>query len=168
MKSRQINFFVMPDEWEPLENYLKENNMISVARKMETKEIEIKSIKQNSFFNYLLNENNKDKIKIYYLEKPNSYFIDFTFSPVIEYSPSFYNEEKKELKMGRFYYTTGFWNENDEWEEKPKEFIKNSEKLFHWFKQNYKNANLSDWKGYTISEKVKQKIQNKELRLSQL
>ena len=54
MRGRQINFFVMPDEWGALEDYLKENNMISVARKMENNKIELSMLKDKDAFKCLV------------------------------------------------------------------------------------------------------------------
>jgi len=124
MKSRQINFFVMPDEWEPLENYLKENNMISVARKMETKEIELVDLVNGQLFCYLLEAEYKNNLKTNFVKEVNSFFVESsTFSPVIEFGKSYFDKENNFLRANRLYYTTGFWNDKDEWEEKPQEFI---------------------------------------------
>jgi hypothetical protein len=166
MRGRQINFFVMPDEWQALEDYIIENNMLCIERKMDTPKLELSDIHEGGIFKHFAEKSHKDKFKIDNL-KPNLYCIDSTFSPVIEFRRCFYDKEKKCLKVGRFYYTKGFWNDNGEWQEKPADFMQTADKLFKWFRKTYKNVKLPEYKGFLITQNVKEKMENEDLKLKE-
>ena len=168
MRGRQINFFVMPDEWGALEDYLKENDMISVARTMDTQELELSNISEKELSKYLVENKYKETVKVYPIEKINKYSMSELYSPIIQFSRSYYDKEKNLLRRGRFYYKKGFWNDNDEWEEKPTDFVKKGERLFRWFKKNYKDAKIPEWKGFLVTQKVKDKVENEGLELTQI
>jgi hypothetical protein len=167
MRGRQINFFVMPDEWQALEDYISENNMISVSTRMSTKEIEQSNICEGTLFKYFVDKKYKDKLKTYYLKETGLYYIAETFSPVIKFYRSYYDIEKNLLKRGKFYYTKGFWNDNGEWQEKPADFMQTADKLFKWFRKTYKNVKLPEYKGFLITQNVKEKMENEDLKLKE-
>ena len=165
MRGRQINFFAMPDEWDALEKYLEENDMISIPTQMETEEIIPEKINENEIFKYLVKRSNKNEIKSRYL-KPNLYRIDDIFSPVIEFTRPYYDKEKNILKKSRLYYTKGFWNDNDEWQEKPSDFLETADKLFKWFRKTYKGTKIPQSKGLVVTQNVKEKIEKEGLKLN--
>ena len=156
----------MPDEWQPLQNYLEENNIISIERKMSKKEIVQSDINKDGLFRYFINKKYQNKLNINYL-KPNLYSIDSFFSPIIEFSRSFYDTEKNILKRGRLYYTKNYWNDTDEWEEKPADFIQTADILFKWFRKTYKNVKLPEHKEFLITQRVKYEMENKGLKLQE-
>ncbi len=168
MRGRQINFFVMPDEWGALEKYLDENDMISIPTKMDKNEIISEKISEKGIFKYLVEEKYTNKLITYPIEKINKYSIEELYSPVIQFSRPYYDKEKKLLKRGRFYYIKGFWNDDSEWEDKPIDFLEKSDKLFKWFRKTYKDAKIPEWKGILVTQKVKDKVENEDLKLIQI
>lgn len=165
MKGRQINFFAMPDEWGALEKYLEENNMISIATRMEKNEIIPEKISEKGIFKYLVQKKHLNKLKIYYLKETNKYYIDEVNSPVIQFHRSFLDTDKNKLKRSRIYFAKGFWNDNNEWIDKPTLFIKKADELLKWFKKEYKPEKLSEYKGIFITPSVKKKLQANALNL---
>jgi len=163
MKSRQINFFVMPDEWEPLENYLKENNLLCISRRMKTKELEYHTISDDEIYKYVIKPSEVESIKNQQID--NELFFITIENPVIEFIKPRLNEELNTLKPGRFYYTSEYWDENNIKKTKDLRFIATAEELFKWFKKNYKTVTLSDYKNFVISDKVKEKLDINQLSL---
>ena len=164
MRGRQINFFVMPDEWGALEDYLKENNMISIARKMDNNIIELSSLKDKDAYKYFIVGGTENNLKIKHIDE-NIYFIDI-HNPVIEFIRPRYFENKNTLKYGRLYYTKGSWSENEDWKGKNDLFLNSAEALFKWFRKKYKTKTIPKYKGYLISKKVKENIETKGLILN--
>jgi len=168
MKSRQINFFVMPDEWEPLENYLKENNLLLIEKEMDSKNIVPSPLNNGKNRKYIYSPEFKSDIDFYSIEETKKYYIRSINSAVIEFGKPYFDKEKNVLRSSRLYYTTGFWNKNDEWQEKPEEFKRMADKLFKWFKKTYKNVKLENWEVFTVTKNVKEKVENEGLLLTQV
>ncbi len=166
MKSRQINFFIMPDEWDALENYLIENNLISIASTMADASLSVSSIRDNELLKCLVLEKQKNALDIKKIDA-NTYSINRNHSPVIELRRSFYDTEQQLLRRGRLYYTKGFWNEAGEWKEKDADFMEAADKLFKWFRKTYKDSKMDDWKGITVTQRVKDRV-NEGLILTQI
>ena len=127
----------------------------------------LSSIRDDELLKCLVVTTQKDALDIKKIDT-NTYSINRNISPVVEFRRSFYDPEQHLLRRGRLYYTKGFWNEANEWEEKPTGFVEAAEKLFKWFRKTYKDTKNEEWKGITVTQKVKDRINEDRLKLTQI
>ena len=168
MKGRQINFFVMPDEWDILEKYLIDNDLLCISDEEQTTKIKQTAITEGGIYKYFVLKNHLDNIVFETTEDSKISFINVLFSPVIEFARCYYNAETNTLNRSRLYYTRGYFNENNEWQDKEVDFLLSAEQLFKWFRKNYKDVKMSDYKGFLITERVKEKIEKDGLKLNEI
>jgi hypothetical protein len=162
MKSSQINFYLMPEDAVEVDRYLQKNGLILLAEPMpdsnllsidslqylQWKDWKIRSVK------YIARIEDKDKIKIEFVESQNYYTIDVLNSPVIEiWFPSFTTSEKR--KRGRVYYVKTFFDKVSQREiSKHPEFLDTAENFFKWIRKNFKNAKLPGYENFLVSERT--------------
>jgi hypothetical protein len=159
--SRQINFFILPDELIELEKFIKSDmGGLFILRASEISDIIIVDNifdipYQNGFIVPEFEFNNLTIRKI----NTNLFRVE-SFVPVIEFSQSLLRG--KDLRAARLLYKTGCYiGENRV--EFSKEYITWCENIFKWVKKKYKP--YSEMKGYRISESVLNMVQNNELEL---
>jgi len=149
MSAKQINFYISPNDIEEINIYLQQNKLISIARQMSTNKLQKQIPNSEGGFCYLLKAEDENKLKISKLTE-NLFFIDETFSPVIEFWISNYNSNILELGRGRFYYNIGYY-ENNKWIEKDINFCNTAKELFNWFRKNFKNQKIEEYSGFHIT-----------------
>jgi len=161
---RQINFFMMPEDLNLLENKIKEMGFVIVAEEMlDDNIVVINSLTNNNYGKrkYITFQNLFNFCKIEKLEE-NRFWINETFSPVIEFYNSYYSEEKKMMRPGRLYYNTDYYDKTGLKVLKSDFFSKNADKLFKWCKTN---LNSGSSKNIIISKLVKQLSENVGIEL---
>ena len=162
MNSSQINFYLMPDDAIEMDTYLRQNDLILLAQPMPDcnlisvdslqslafKDLKIRSVK------YIARREDKEKIKLEFVETQNHYVIDVLNSPVIEiWFPSFLNKEKR--KRGRVYYVKTYLDRESKKEVlKNSEFLKLAEDFFKWIRRNFKNVKLPGYENFLVSERT--------------
>jgi hypothetical protein len=108
MSSRQINFFIAPDDLIDINKFLMANECLFIKDNTpDTKNIFSDSIIDNGkiFKIYLSKFGFSDGIEHKYLLEKNIYYVDVLRSNVIDFDlGGFYLNSKKELHRARFYY----------------------------------------------------------------
>jgi len=148
MTSSQINFYMMPEDVAELEQYIKEQGLMIVASKMpEPSLYELNSlIDKNKLITYILHPKHKNLVKTGYITNLKTYYVDETYSPVIEFIKPIFKQDEKALKVGRLYFNKIALSQDDnKWIAKDEEFIKVSTNLFKWFKKHFKNTKKDSW-----------------------
>jgi hypothetical protein len=153
----------MPDELQELENYLKDNNLIAISREMSEKKIKKVPVVDNDIYKYFIITGSEDSLNIKFIAN-KIYFINIHNS-VLEFKRPYFYKETNSMRFGRLYYTKGFLNDNDKWQEKPDEFLQTADKLFKWFGKTYKAVKLPEYKGFLITQNVKEKMESEDLKL---
>jgi len=158
---------MLPEDVVKLDAKIKEMGFVIFAEEMpNSKPIIINSLLDNTFGNrkYITFQNLTLFLKIEELEN-NRFWINETFSPVIEFYNAFYSDEKKLMRPGRLYYNIDYFDKTTKIKTlKSNFFIKNAENLFKWCKTNLNKTGskniiisnlaqqLSDLKGYKLLE----------------
>ena len=162
MNSSQINFYLMPEDAIEIDKYIRQSNLILLAQPMpdcnlvlvdsvqalEYKDWKIRSVK------YIARAEDKEKIKVEFVNTQNHYVIDVLNSPVIEiWFPSFLNNEKR--KRGRVYYVKTYLDKESKKEVlKNPEFLRIAEDYFKWIRKNFKNVKLPGYENFLVSERT--------------
>ncbi len=162
MSSSQINFYLMPEDAMEVDRYLQQNGLILLAQPMpDCKLISVDSVQAVQYkdwkirsVKYIVRAEDKEKIKIEFVETQNHYIIDVLNSPVIEFwFPSFLNNEKR--KRGRVYYVKTFLDKESKKEIlKSPDFLKVAENYFKWIRKNFKNVKLPGYENFLVSERT--------------
>lgn len=168
MKSSQINFYIHPEELQEFESYLDENNWLIFDKySTDEKPAHLKSIKNDSKLGlnvyYLAQKQETDYIKLSSIE-PSKYMIDVLNSQTIEFLLPNHDSEKNTLTRGRLYYIKERETGNTIIS-KEESFLKSANELFKWFKKNFKDAKLPNYKGILTSESVAEKLNHNEIKL---
>jgi hypothetical protein len=163
MKSSQINFYFTKEDMLEVDAFVKEKGIIIIQERNSSTKIET----INSLGNFdtckkkgslLTLPKEIDSIKTTFIDKQNFYTVDIISSPVIEISPSFIHNNI--LSRGRLYYIKTYYNENNEYVDKPSELLQTATDLFKWIKKHFKPKKNSkvplipNMDGILISERV--------------
>ncbi len=177
MKSSQINFYLTKEDMLEVDAFIQEKGISIIQERNSSTKIEtINSLgnldmckKKGSL---LTLPKEMDSIKSTFINKQNYYTVDIISSPVIEISPSFiYNNI---LSRGRLYYIKTYYNENNQYVDKPSEFLQTASELFKWIKKHFKPKNTSKYppipnmEGILISERVFDWMQTEKGNLAEL
>lgn len=133
--SKQLNFFITPEDYNSVNSFLKECGAMILANDNIGKENNISNsiIDLNDEVKQVFltrNEFLKDVV-IKTLENNISYYY-ITSSPLIEFSiGGFYPYDKNSLQSARFYYIKAYYDENGD-------FVSKSDDLINWFDEVFK------------------------------
>lgn len=162
MSSKQINFFMMPEDEKEFESYLKQTKQVSfLAVPMYHQELRV----MNSFGSqdpegkswstiYLVLTDDLEKIIINYVPGPSYYLLDELRSPVIQFMRCYYDFSNKKIRRGRLYLNTGYYNQNREWVWKEQEFLDWANNVFKWFRRHFKNQKLKGFEGWLVTQRT--------------
>lgn len=161
MKSRQLNFFITPEDREEINKFLAEKGAFIFASayiKPGKNPVEkIPDPVENIFQIYLTKKEYVKDIKTTGTENVTY------FSPVeeilLEFSlGGFYPGDRTILQSARFYFIEGFWDKNEQFVFKPDEFINWSTDIMSTFKKRFLKKHI---KGdfYYYSESAKRWIE---------
>ena len=160
MRSRQINFFIVPEDFPEIRSFLLQNNICAIPQPLPSAAIaytkELTAPKEKEFDKvFLSNLSFLDNIKVDYIAKQNYYLIDDLRSPVIEFSRGgahFGNPGI--LDSGRLYFTTSYYDGSGTLVWKDEKFISWAQKvrarftkqfLKHKIDSHYLSANAFKW-----------------------
>lgn len=156
-KGRQVNFYLNNLDLEKVEKYLEKIGFqIIIFDSQKPKKIQIltnlQAQKNLPSTRFLVLPNQQKDLKF---DKNSSgfYRLSESSSPVIEYSLTFCSE--KMMRSGRFYYKP-FLYADQTWQAQNEVFLEKAEKLFRWFKRNFKRqAGEPFYNFYASAEVVK-------------
>ena len=143
MKTKQLNFYLLATDILLIEQYLKNNDFVFGAYPMPKQTIiEADSL---AFFDENVFSSKKIFMKnqldaLFFEKLDEKFWLNDLYSPLISYHHGFFDVDRQILQKGRFYYQTGFYDQNGLWKEKNKEFVDAAQKFFTWFKKNFKKS----------------------------
>ncbi|MBC7946552.1 MAG: hypothetical protein H7Y42_01640 [Chitinophagaceae bacterium] len=141
MRSRQLNFFIIPGDLKEIFLFLEEQQAIIIRRNSPSKEDAFKPISADEltqmFQVHLTTRNFQNKVRFKYLEAKNYYHVDSLISPVIEFSTGgFYANSDKVLHKARLYFVSAYYH-GSQLVQKDEEFIKWVDGTFKKFKKRF-------------------------------
>jgi hypothetical protein len=140
MSSKQINFFLSPEDLQEVSDFITQKKCLIFKRKNEIPAIpgnyDIINNQESIFQVYLCEEKYQDKIH-YEQTNPKEYFVDIVKSYCIEFSiGGFYPYSNKELHLSRFYYVFEYY-EMGKLVKKEEEFINWADGILKSFKKQF-------------------------------
>jgi hypothetical protein len=140
-KSKQLNFFLSPEDLVEVKKFLKEEGGVILKRNSEKStffdEYNIEKNYENIFQVCICREEDKNKIFHEHIEPTNSYYVDILKSNCIEFSiGGFYPYSDKELHRSRFYFIYEYYKDGDLIKKSP-EFIEWANTLIKKFKNRF-------------------------------
>lgn len=141
MSSKQINFYITPEDIFDINNFLLESECVFIKENtLETKSIFIDSLatKEPLFKVGLSRSEFANKVQYKYLEAKNYYYLDVLRSYVIDFDlGGFYPYSNKELHRGRFYYVFEYYGDDGNVVCKNAEFIEWADSMFKNLKSQF-------------------------------
>lgn len=140
MKSKQLNFFITPDDHNDINEFLKQNDVfIIVDEYILTSKNPVRRLPDpddHIFQVYLLSKNNIEDLKVLSTKNNIRYFDNLT-NPLLEFSlGGFYPYDRNLLQRARFYYIKGFY-QNGAFIDKSSCFIEWSDSIIKDFKKKF-------------------------------
>ncbi len=161
MKSKQINFYLMPEDISEINQYIQDKdlsvyNNYSINLNLQKLDslLQTKILGKTSSMKYVTSKDFAKEIKNEFIEKQNYYSIDIVSSPVIEFFIPKNLISGNIIHSGRIYYIHSFYNSQNQLTQKPEVFLKLADDLFKWVKKNFKNVKLSGYEAFLISERT--------------
>ncbi|MBO9202782.1 MULTISPECIES: hypothetical protein [Niastella] len=157
MNSKQVNFFLAPEDFPKVLAFLNENKCVVYKRDADTKEpIRYNYNEEGIYQVCICKEGRTACLSFVYMENRKEYYIDILKSNCIEFSfGGFYPYSDKELHRSRFYFVTRYYK-GDELVKKDEEFLIWAEDVRKKFKKqflikakeldnDYVTANFIEW-----------------------
>lgn len=137
--SKQLNFFITPEDYNSVNSFLKECGAMVLAdgdiAKEENVSTSIINLNEDTKQVFLSRDQFFEKVIIKTLENNISYYY-ITSSPLIEFSiGGFYPYDKKSLQSARFYYIKVYYDENGDFVSKPDDLVNWFDEVFKKFKK---------------------------------
>lgn len=139
---KQVNFYMHPDDLNDfnkmmrLDKELKMINNISQSKKPEVREsLTVTEYNKERLTIYLVQSKYINDVKMKFIAKQNYWLVDELCSAVIEFSRCYFDGVI--MRRGRLYYQAGYYDENDNWKDKPEDFKLWADKKLSWIKKNY-------------------------------
>lgn len=171
MSSKQLRFYIHPNDYAEINKYLAEQNIYISALPLITKELRIVDDLQQGKEDWLgvvLFKNKNDVIINTTASKinlgENVYYVDTMCSHIVEFDRCYYNEDKKQLKSGRAYFITKFYSNNN-LTEKALQFTEWSSMLFLFLKKILHKIKEGEHKNYYVSKTVISLLSNNQIEL---
>ena len=181
MKSKQINFFVLPEELHILHDYLVESGWAIAPVELTAPSLEdvlLSDFDQlpigESVYLFRTEDEENLQFEAYEVEVANEdgeiemetrYAIDQMVSPVIEWWLPEMEEQNKRLKRGRLFFVKSYFEGEENIEKE--EFTKEADKLFRWFRKHYPRVKFPELKSFHITEPVTQWMEREHGELVQ-
>jgi hypothetical protein len=173
MRSRQINFFHLPEELNIFELFFKECEIIYIKENIKQLadyiENEIPRINNDLPFKIFLSKYNfRHKIVYHFDNKKDIYSLDTLRSYLIEFAlGGFYPYSSEILHRSRLYFPTNYYASNGEIIEKDPEFVKWASWLMEQVKKKYLKKIPSENNGILFSNGVIDLLEKKKGSLDQ-
>jgi len=160
MKSKQINFYMMPEDVAELDEYIKQQGLVIVAYSNSENHPKILDTIVNLIepIAYFILPENSNTIKLDYIESRKNYVVNCFYASCIEYRKTFYAVEENKMRPGKLYFNSMMYNLMEEWIEKDEQTILLAEKLFNWYRKHFKNTKInSEFTTQRVANLVQQK-----------
>ncbi len=155
MKNSQINFYLTKQDISELENYLHENEFRIISDILQNgKILKVDTLDYPNTSKKIIYHPDDESNLVIAKTKSGISIINETLSPVIEYWNPTKWEDTHIMPRGRLYYTTHFYNFQNQRVSKSEAFLKLADDLFKWIKKNFKNVKLSGYEAFLISERT--------------
>ena len=175
MKSKQINFYLMPEDISEINKYIQEKNLViynnySINANLQKLDslLQTKIIGKISVIKYVTIESLVKEIKNEFIEKQKYYSIDVISSPVVEFFIPKNILQNNIIHSGRVYYIHSCYNSQNILTSKPEAFLKMAEELFKWIKKNFRNTKFPGFETFLISERTQEWIKANGGKLSDM
>ncbi|HVG17081.1 MAG TPA: hypothetical protein VM935_19065 [Chitinophagaceae bacterium] len=169
MNSKQINFFLAPNDLNDVAVFFKEKGCHILKRRVDYPtnrvDYDFVSNKEEIFQVYIYSSPFTDKIEFQYLEEEQYYYVDSLRSFCIEFGiGGFYPYSDKELHRSRFYYVHKYYNTEGILISKEKKFINWADNIFKEFRKYFLTLS-QDFKGVYFSDKALELTKNYNAKL---
>ena len=169
MYGKQINYFVLVEEFDKLHQYLTKNGWGIALDESSTGSVAtIKNFAEaKGLVFHLFRLADKHKIVLKSVSRRNTFAIDVERSPVVQFSLGHWNTKENIFSRGRLYYEKSYYEGNQSIV-KDENFIASAEKLFAWFRRNYKNVKTPPYdhlKGFIVSPSVANLVKERAMTL---
>jgi len=154
MRSKQINFYLFPNQLVDFETYLKENEWLIANSKSVNQSFHYTGLIETNGLKYIFKQADIDKIRMDFIENQNYFVINSSLSNVIEFLPPKYDTIANNIRKGRIYYEPYSYTKGQTDKLKDEHFIETAENLFSWFKKHYEWTKQPEHKGFYISKDV--------------
>jgi hypothetical protein len=150
---RQVNFYMGSEDLVEFEQMLKKRGGISfIPYELSREAVEAvptlllarEKSGTPSYTMYLARESDLGNIRQFYHVAIHGYwFVNELNSPVVEMAKSFVQDQM--IRRGRLYFNTGYYDQEDHWVEKSKEFIRWADSLLRWIRSHYVIERTTGW-----------------------
>jgi hypothetical protein len=143
MNSKQLNFFIVPEDLVPIYEFFDKNEIKSVDKIVQDVENLILNkiaLNHGNVYEriYLTNEEFKSNLRFSYDEKKQGFSLNSDKSYILEFDPGgFYPASCTVLNRGRFYCSMSYFVSNNEVVRKDDEFKSWVDKTFRRFKKEF-------------------------------
>jgi hypothetical protein len=173
MKSRQLNYFLLEEDYYQINEYLKKGNIKISALpllKQSLREIPYLTNRNESDWldTILFSPNDEKSIKIDKIELLAggfAYSIDTITNPIVEFGRSYYDVSDKQLRRSRIYFITHFYNDKDILQSKSEEFLNWTDKFLKWLRKYLIIIKEGRYKGFYTSREVLRLIEENSIQL---
>lgn len=156
MNKTQINFYLTKKDISELEFYLLENKYKIVSDTLINEQIQlVDTLDDLSSSKKIIFLPEDESELVISKTKSDIRIINETTSPVVEYWNPIKWENNLVMPRGRLYYTTHFYNSENQLVAKPETFLEFASGLFKWVKKNFKNVKLKGYESFLISEETR-------------
>ena len=171
MNSKQLNFFILPDDYFEIDNYLaNEDILVSALPLTESKVRIVSGINQRlSDWTLVVLFKNSNELRIKTLDSKikigtKIYTIDTLRSSIVEFNKCYFYEKEKQLGRGRIYFIKRYYSEN-KLVEKPQSFIEWSECLLKFVRKYLVIIKEGKFKGFYASKQVIELMSKNQIEL---
>lgn len=142
MKSRQLNFFITPKDWEPISHFLAENHIKVMIDESLNSDYEndgnLPTEEDEIYQVFLTRKEFLDDIEIKITDTNKIKYYSITTSPLLEFSMGgFYPYNRNILQRARFYFKGGYYNDEDVYVNKSNEFTDWAQDIMKQFKKRF-------------------------------
>lgn len=142
MKSRQLNFFITPQDHNEIEKFLIEKNIEILAKESLNSDYDNHGMlpKENDkiYQVFLTRKEFSNDIEIETIEDSDKRYYSILTSPLLEFSMGgFYPYNMNILQRARFYFKGGYYNDEDVYVNKADEFTDWAQDVMKQFKKRF-------------------------------
>lgn len=141
--SKQINFFITREDLAEIESFLKKENCLFIVQPI----FNLDNMFQDTI---IFDGNNKSRdtvllapnfrenqIKINKIDQQGYFLVNNRFSDIVEFSRGIYSDNANELKRGRLFYDTGYYEVDGTFLKKSNDFMTWADGLVARFKKQF-------------------------------
>lgn len=167
MNSKQLNFYVLPQDLENVQSFLVANDIllikepvVSSSGSIFTDSVVNPYPAPGTFKYYLVFKKYSSEVKLEWIENQQYYVVDYCRSPIVEFARGYFVPGTKdvELTRARLYFVVAYY-ENNKLIRKDTEFVKEATKLINKFKKQFLVKHKSfqaDWSSPSVIKWLEQ------------